>query len=43
MENTKFQLDLLKRPLGRSKCRWEDNVKMDLKWYVDWTQGRVQQ
>ena len=20
-----------KRPLGRSRCRWEDNVKMDLK------------
>jgi hypothetical protein len=19
-----------KRPLGRSRCRWEDNVKMDL-------------
>jgi hypothetical protein len=19
-----------KRPLGRSKCRWEDNIKMDL-------------
>jgi hypothetical protein len=22
-----------KRPLGRSKCRWEDNIKMDCrKW-----------
>jgi len=19
-----------KKPLGRSKCRWEDNIKMDL-------------
>jgi hypothetical protein len=19
-----------KRPLGRSRCRWEDNIKMDL-------------
>jgi hypothetical protein len=20
-----------KRPLGRQRCRWEDNIKMDLK------------
>jgi hypothetical protein len=20
----------VKRPLGRSRCRWEDNIKMDL-------------
>jgi len=20
-----------KRPLGRSRCKWEDNIKMDLK------------
>jgi hypothetical protein len=20
-----------KRPLGRSRCRWEDNIRMDLK------------
>jgi hypothetical protein len=20
-----------KRPLGRTKCRWEDNIKMDLR------------
>jgi hypothetical protein len=29
-----------KRPLGRSRCRWEDNTKMDLQevgWYgMDW-------
>jgi hypothetical protein len=27
------------RPLGRTKHRWEDNIKMDLKeirWGVDW-------
>jgi len=22
---------MLKRPLGRPRCRWEDNIKMDLK------------
>jgi hypothetical protein len=21
-----------KRPLGRPGCRWEDNIKMNLKW-----------
>jgi len=21
-----------KKPLGRPRCRWEDNIKMDLKW-----------
>jgi hypothetical protein len=29
-----------KRPLWRPKCRWEDNVKMDLQvvgyWGMDW-------
>jgi hypothetical protein len=29
-----------KRPLGRSRCRWEDNIKMDLRGIVwggmDW-------
>jgi hypothetical protein len=29
-----------KKPLGRPKCRWEDNFRMDLReavWkYVDW-------
>jgi hypothetical protein len=29
-----------KRPLGRSRCKWEDNIKMDLReiWLedVDW-------
>jgi hypothetical protein len=24
-----------KRPLGRPRCRWEDNIKMDL-WDVGW-------
>jgi hypothetical protein len=26
-------------PLGKPRCRWEDNIKMDLKdmgWGVDW-------
>jgi hypothetical protein len=23
-----------KRPLGRSRCRWVDNIKLDLRW--DW-------
>jgi hypothetical protein len=39
----------LKRPFGRPRCRWEDNVKMDLKevgWSgMDWihvAQGRDQ-
>jgi hypothetical protein len=38
-----------KRPLGRRRCRWEDNIKMDLReiWWeaVDWsnqTQDRTQ-
>jgi hypothetical protein len=38
-----------KRPLGRPRCRWEDNIKMDLqgvgcrgmKW-VDMAQDRVE-
>jgi hypothetical protein len=29
-----------KKPLGRSKCRYGDNIKMDFKWvgidYVSW-------
>jgi hypothetical protein len=29
-----------KRPLGRPRCRWEDNIKMDLKevgwWGMNW-------
>jgi hypothetical protein len=29
-----------KRPLGRHRCRWEDNIKMDLQevefWDMDW-------
>jgi hypothetical protein len=29
-----------KRPLGRPKCRWEDNIRMDLQevgwWGMDW-------
>jgi hypothetical protein len=29
-----------KRPLGRTKCRWEDNIKVDLQevgcWGIDW-------
>jgi hypothetical protein len=29
-----------RRPLGRPRCRWEDNIKMDLEevgcWGVDW-------
>jgi hypothetical protein len=30
----------MKKPIGRPKCRWEDNIKMDLKELcsedVDW-------
>jgi hypothetical protein len=27
-----------KRPLGRHRCRWEDTIKMDLRWDgVAWT------
>jgi hypothetical protein len=28
-----------KRPLGRPRCRWEDNIKKDLqevRWGIDW-------
>ena len=29
-----------KRPLGRPRCRWDDNIKMDVQevvyWDVDW-------
>jgi hypothetical protein len=25
-----------KRPLGRSRCRWMDNIKMDLRDGMDW-------
>jgi len=24
-----------KKPLGRRRCRWEDNIKMDIK-EIDW-------
>jgi hypothetical protein len=27
-----------KRPLGRPRCRWKDNIKMDLQ-YVGWGGG----
>jgi hypothetical protein len=30
-----------RRPLGRSRCRQEDNIKMDIKevgWGIDWTE-----
>jgi hypothetical protein len=37
-----------KRPLGRSRCRWEDNIKMDLREigidgtnWIQLAQGRV--
>jgi hypothetical protein len=34
-----------KRPLGRPRCRWMDNIKMDLGeigwWVIDWN-GLVQ-
>jgi hypothetical protein len=28
-----------KRPGGRSRCRWEDNIRMDLRemWWEEWT------
>jgi hypothetical protein len=26
-----------RRPLGRPRCRWVDNIKMDLHRYVVWT------
>jgi hypothetical protein len=39
-----------KRPQGRPRCRWEDNIKMDLRrigWggmdWIDLAQGRYQQ
>jgi hypothetical protein len=38
-----------RRPLGRPRCRWEDNIKMDLReigWgamdWIDLAQDRVQ-
>jgi hypothetical protein len=47
--NTKFWSGNLKRPLGRPRRRWDDNIRMDLSeigWEgVDWmrlAQGRVQ-
>ena len=35
-----------KRPLGRPKCKWEDNIKMDLKEVVvmlatNWTLSMI--
>ena len=30
-----------KRPLGRPRCRWEDNIRMDLEEiYINWAQNR---
>jgi hypothetical protein len=36
-----------KRPLGRPRCRWEDNIKMDLReigfgdvYWIYWAQDR---
>jgi hypothetical protein len=38
-----------RRPLGRPKCRWVDNIKMDLReigwdvtYWIDLAQGRAQ-
>jgi hypothetical protein len=28
-----------KRPLGRLRCRWDGNIKMDLRGTMDWTSG----
>jgi hypothetical protein len=25
-----------KKPLGRPRCRWEDNIKTHLQWCMDW-------
>jgi hypothetical protein len=35
-----------KRPLGRPRCRWEDNIKMDLQevgegWKTGWSGFRI--
>ena len=30
-----------KRPLGRPRCRWEDNIKMDLKMTCDARKGWI--
>jgi hypothetical protein len=30
-----------KRPLGRPRCRWVDNIKMDMDW-IDLAQDRDQ-
>ena len=34
-----------KGPLGRPRCRWEDNIKMDLQevrcWGMDWIELRA--
>jgi len=27
-----------KRPLGRPRCRWEDNIKMDFQEHKDWVE-----
>jgi len=38
--HTGFWWGNLKGPLGRPRCRWEDNIKMDLHeagcWGMDW-------
>ena len=38
--HTGFWWENLKGPLGRPRCRWEDNIKMDLHeagcWGMDW-------
>jgi len=38
----KFVPEILPKPLGRPRRRWEDNIKMDLqelgRWYTDWIQ-----
>jgi len=28
-----------RRPLGRPRCRWEDNIKMDLQEYIVFPMG----
>ena len=31
MEEGRTSFKILKRPLGRPRCRWEDNIRMNLK------------
>jgi hypothetical protein len=38
--NNIFESETLKRPLGRLRCRWEDNIESDLReirYGIDWT------